>query len=133
MRDKTQQDANDLFTLFKGFLVLEQLAHEVEIRRNDGAFPFDELIGIIHAHFGVSHQKANDDGRRTTDARNTVDQNFLVVFDGSSNERIGLVEVLEQILLLGVVSWQVTVLKLFTVIQGHVRCDIDNATDLFVG
>lgn len=43
-------------------LKLQQLAHEVEVWRDDGPPGFDKLVGVCHGHPGVLHQVGNYDG-----------------------------------------------------------------------
>lgn len=43
-------------------LKLQQLAHEVKVRGDDGPPGFDKLVGVRHGHPGVLHQVGDHNG-----------------------------------------------------------------------
>ncbi len=57
-------------SLFK----LQQLAHEIEIWRNDWTTLFDHRVGFDQAQLGVTHQVSDGDSRRTGDASVAMNQ-----------------------------------------------------------
>lgn len=50
------------YSVVEVLLELQQLAHEVEVRGDDGPPGFDELVGVRHGHPGVLHQVGDHDG-----------------------------------------------------------------------
>ena len=52
----------------------EQLAHEVEIGRDDGPALLDQRVGVDQRQAGVGHQVGDGDGRRARHARVAVHQ-----------------------------------------------------------
>lgn len=62
------------YSVVEVLLKLQQLAHEVEVRRDDGPFAFHKLVGVGHGHPAVLHQVGDHDGGRSRHARLAVDQ-----------------------------------------------------------
>lgn len=50
------------YSVVEVLLELQQLAHEVEVRGDDGPPGLDKLVGVCHGHPGVLHQVGDDDG-----------------------------------------------------------------------
>ena len=63
----------------QSLLELEQLAHEVQVRRDDGSALLDEGVGFDEAELRVAHQIRDGDGGRARDARVAVDQHGAAV------------------------------------------------------
>lgn len=55
-------------------LKVQELAHEVKVRRNVGLLPLDEVVGVVERQVELLHQVGHGDCDRPTDASQTVDQ-----------------------------------------------------------
>jgi len=64
----------------KALLELEQLAHEVQIGRNDGTPLLDHRVGLDQSERRVTHQVGDGDGRRSRNSRVAMDQHGSVRF-----------------------------------------------------
>lgn len=75
-------------------LKVQQLAHEIEIGRNVGLFPLDEVVGVVQGEVEPLHQVGHGDRHRAADARQAVDQDStllrpsLICGDGKAGERM---------------------------------------------
>lgn len=83
-------------------LQLQQLAHEVEVRRDDGAGQFHHLVRFQQGHGLVPHDVGYGNGGTAADAGLTVEQHGGTFFPGVLNEFEGLLEVLLDVLVRGV-------------------------------
>ena len=59
-------------------LELHELAHEVEVGRDDVALPLDELEGVHHAEEAALHDVGDGDGGGAGHACHTVHEHFAV-------------------------------------------------------
>ena len=64
----------------KALLELEQLAHEVQIGRNDGTPLLDHRVRLDQSERRVTHQVGDGDGRRSRNSRVAMDQHGPVRF-----------------------------------------------------
>ncbi|KAI5627135.1 hypothetical protein C0J50_13633, partial [Silurus asotus] len=53
---------------------LQELAHEVQVGRDDRSSQLHKLVGVHHGHPGVFHQVRDDDSGRARDARLAVNE-----------------------------------------------------------
>lgn len=83
----------------EALLKLEELAHEVEVRGDDGAGGLDQLVSFNHAHPPVLHDIGDGYRRRSRDTSLAVDQHAAVTFLRLLYEGEGLLEVLLDVLL----------------------------------
>ena len=79
-------------------LKLEQLSHEVEIRRDDVALGFDKLVSLQHGQRRSIHDEGDEDGGGSGDAGLTVDENRRFRPQRLVDEAEGLEEILRQVL-----------------------------------
>ena len=59
-------------------LELDELLHEVEVGRDDGAARLEEVVGLLESEPLVVHEVGEADGGRPTHPRLTVHQHFAV-------------------------------------------------------
>ena len=81
-----------------GLLELEQLAHEVEVGRDDGAPQLDELVRLARAHGEVLDEVGDGDGGGARDPRLAVDQDRALAVPRHVDEGECLLEILFDVL-----------------------------------
>lgn len=55
-------------------LEVQELAHEIEIGRNVGFLPLDEVVGVVQGEVEPLHQVGHGDRHRAADTSQAVDQ-----------------------------------------------------------
>lgn len=60
-------------------LKVQELAHEVEVWRDVGLFPLDEVVGVVERQVELLHQVGHGDGHRAADAGQTVHQDAALL------------------------------------------------------
>ena len=60
-------------------LKVQQLAHEVEVRRDVRLLTLDEVVGVVERQVELLHQVGHRDGNRAADARQAVDQDATLL------------------------------------------------------
>lgn len=80
-------------------LQLQQLSHEIQVRRDDGSGQLDQLVSFRQRDRFVSHDVRYRDGRTATDTGLTVQQHGGALFPSVLDKIKGLLEVLLDVLM----------------------------------
>lgn len=63
-------------------LEVQQLTHEVEVGRDVGLFPLDEVVGVVERQVELLHQVGHGDRHRAADAGQAVHQDAALLGAG---------------------------------------------------
>lgn len=120
------------YAVVEVLLELQQLAHEVEVRRDDGPLAFDKLVGVGHGHPAVLHQVGDHNGGRSRHARLAVNQEAHTCLLCFLDKLKRLLEVLPQVLLVAVGGGQALVVEQPSVIvvERQVGGHVENVADV---
>lgn len=106
---------------------LQQLTHEVEVRRDDWTGKLHHLVGFQQRDGLVAHDVGYRNRSATADTGLTVQQHGGTFFPGILNEFEGLLEVLLDVLVWCIAGWDLFVLQAWLELAGLLAGNVQYA------